>query len=64
MVNARDLRWFDGDELGIYTPFEGEEARFEQVGMNIGDPAPRRAGRMYHAEDARRTSSSSPASAC
>ena len=35
VVNARDLRWFAG-EMGLFTMFDSELARFEQVGINIG----------------------------
>jgi hypothetical protein len=30
VVNARDLRWFES-ELGLYTMFDSEEARFDSV---------------------------------
>ena len=51
VVNARDLRWFEGD-LGLYTMFDSELARFEQVGVNIGILRPGEPNCMYHAEDA------------
>jgi uncharacterized cupin superfamily protein len=51
VVNARDLRWFEG-ELGVYTMFDSELARFEQVGVNIGILRPGEPNCMYHAEDA------------
>ena len=51
VVNARDLRWFES-ELGLYTMFDSEEARFEQVGVNIGILRPGEPNCMYHAEDA------------
>ena len=35
VVNARDTRWFASDELGLYCGFEGENARFSQLGMNL-----------------------------
>jgi uncharacterized cupin superfamily protein len=51
VLNARDARWFDG-ELGAFLPFEGEDARFEQLGMNLAVLRPGEPGAMYHAEDA------------
>ena len=51
VVNARDLRWFES-ELGLYTMFDSEEARFEQVGVNIGILRPGEPNCMYHAEGA------------
>jgi uncharacterized cupin superfamily protein len=50
-VNARDLRWFEG-EMGLFTMFDSEEARFEQVGFNIGILRPGEPNAMYHGEDA------------
>ena len=51
VVNARDLRWFES-ELGLYTMFDSEEARFDQVGINIGILRPGEPNCMYHAEEA------------
>jgi uncharacterized cupin superfamily protein len=51
VVNARDLRWFES-ELGLYTMFDSEGARFEQVGVNIGILRPGEPNCMYHAEGA------------
>ena len=51
VVNARDLRWFES-ELGLYTMFDSDEARFDQVGVNIGILRPGEPNCMYHAEDA------------
>jgi uncharacterized cupin superfamily protein len=51
VVNARDLRWFES-ELGLYTMFDSEQARFEQVGVNIGILRPGEPNCMYHGEDA------------
>ena len=51
VVNARDLRWFEG-EMGLFTMFDSELARFEQVGVNIGILRPGEPNAMYHAEDA------------
>lgn len=51
VVNARDLRWFES-ELGLYTMFDSDEARFDQIGFNIGILRPGEPNCMYHAEDA------------
>jgi len=51
VVNARNLRWFES-ELGLYTMFDSEEARFEQVGVNIGILRPGEPNCMYHGEEA------------
>ena len=51
VVNARDLRWFES-ELGLYTLFDSEAARFEEVGFNIGILRPGEPNCMYHAEEA------------
>lgn len=52
VVNVRDAQWFDSQELGLYAPFEGENARFPELGVNIGVVRPGEPGCMYHAEDA------------
>ena len=44
VLNARDARWFES-ELGFYVQFESESARFDQVGIGLGDLASGRAGR-------------------
>jgi uncharacterized cupin superfamily protein len=49
VLNARDARWLEGD-FGAYTRFEGE-ARFPQVGINIGVLAPGQPACFYHGED-------------
>jgi uncharacterized cupin superfamily protein len=49
VLNAREARWLDGD-LGAYTRFEGE-ARFPQIGVNIGVLQPGQPSCLYHAED-------------
>jgi uncharacterized cupin superfamily protein len=50
VLNVRDARWLDGD-FGAYTRFEGDAARFQQLGINIGVLAPGQASCMYHGED-------------
>lgn len=52
VLNARDAQWFDSIELGLYTPFEGESARFTELGMNIGILRPGEPSCMYHGEEA------------
>lgn len=49
VVNAAEARWLDGP-FGAYTRFEGD-ARFPQLGINIGVLAPGQAACMYHRED-------------
>jgi uncharacterized cupin superfamily protein len=49
VLNAREARWLDG-AFGAYTRFEGE-ARFPQLGINIGVLAPGQPACMYHGED-------------
>jgi uncharacterized cupin superfamily protein len=49
VLNARDALWRDGD-FGAYTRFEGE-ARFPQIGINIGVLEPGQPSSMYHGED-------------
>ena len=51
VVNAREMQWFDSTPLGFYGPFEGEHARFEQLGINLGILRPGEAGGMYHGEE-------------
>ncbi|HUG64779.1 MAG TPA: cupin domain-containing protein [Gaiellaceae bacterium] len=52
VLNARDAQWFDSHELGFYAPFEGEHARFAQLGVNLSILRPGEPACMYHAEDA------------
>src|SRR4029453_9935010 len=51
VLNGRDAQWFDG-EMGVFTPFHGEEAPFEQVGFNLAILRPGEPNGMYHGEDA------------
>jgi uncharacterized cupin superfamily protein len=51
VLNARDARWLEG-ELGKYCPFEGKEARFAQLGINVNVLAPGEPMTMYHRENA------------
>jgi uncharacterized cupin superfamily protein len=49
VLNARDARWLEG-EFGAYTRFEGQ-ARFPQVGLNIGVLEPGQPACLYHGEE-------------
>jgi uncharacterized cupin superfamily protein len=50
VVNARDSRWLH-NELGAYCPFEGkDDARFEQLGINLNVLPPGKPMAMYHDE--------------
>ncbi len=52
VLNAREARWFDSD-FGPFTRFEGDgEAKFKEIGINIGVLQPGQPGCMYHGEDA------------
>lgn len=50
VLSAKDALWQDGD-FGAYTRFEGPNAKFPAVGLNIGVLAPGQAACMYHGED-------------
>jgi uncharacterized cupin superfamily protein len=52
VLNAREARWFDSNGLGFYVPFEGENARFAELGINIGVLQPGEPSCMYHREGA------------
>ena len=49
VLNAREARWLDGD-FGAYTRFEGD-ARFQQLGFNIGVLQPGQPACLYHREE-------------
>src|SRR6267378_5122921 len=51
VLNAKDASWLDGD-LGKYTGFEGKDARFPQLGINLNVMNPGEAMTMYHRENA------------
>jgi uncharacterized cupin superfamily protein len=52
VLNARDARWLDNDAFGAYTRFEGnDEARFDQVGINIAVLQPGQPICLYHGEE-------------
>ncbi len=50
VLNATEARWLDGD-CGAYTRFEGPEARFPALGINIAVLAPGQPACLYHGED-------------
>jgi uncharacterized cupin superfamily protein len=53
VVNAREARWLHTDELGSYCGFEGpDEARFEELGINLNVLQPGQPMAMYHADRA------------
>ncbi len=49
VVNARDARWEDSP-FGPFTRFEGPDAKFGQIGINIGLLQPGQPACMYHGE--------------
>jgi uncharacterized cupin superfamily protein len=49
VLNARDARWLDGT-LGAYCAWEGPEARFTQLGINVNVLKPGVPMAMYHRE--------------
>jgi len=51
VLGARDAKWLDG-RFGAFTRFEGRpQARFQQLGFNIGVLKPGQASCYYHGED-------------
>ena len=50
VLNAKEARWLDGD-CGAYTRFEGPEARFPALGINIAVLQPGQPACLYHGED-------------
>jgi len=51
VVNARDAQWFESDGLGFYAPFEGENAPFGELGINLNILRPGEPNCMYHGEE-------------
>lgn len=49
VLNARDARWLDGT-LGAYCAWEGPDARFAHVGINVNVLKPGVPMAMYHRE--------------
>ena len=52
VVNARAARWWEHPNFGSAVAFEGEDARFEQFGINIQVLEPGEPNCMYHGENA------------
>ena len=51
VVNVREAQWFESDGLGFYAPFEGENAPFGELGINLNILRPGEPSCMYHAEE-------------
>jgi uncharacterized cupin superfamily protein len=49
VLNAKDARWFETDELGSATIFEGEP-RFPELGLHVEVLQPGQPNCMYHGE--------------
>jgi uncharacterized cupin superfamily protein len=52
VVNTREAQWYESADLGFYVPYESKDARFAQLGFNLGILRPGEPGGMYHGEDA------------
>lgn len=52
VLNAREVLWHENEEFGRYARWEGPDARFEQVGINISVLRPGQPMCRYHGEDA------------
>ena len=53
VLNAAEAVWCENDEFGRYTRWEGDgEAKFSELGINIGVLLPGQPSCMYHGEDA------------
>ncbi len=50
VLNARDAHWKTG-HFGAYTRFEGKDARFPALGINIGVLEPGQPACFYHGEN-------------
>jgi uncharacterized cupin superfamily protein len=52
VVSAREARWFVNDAFGAYTRLgETQEARFEQIGVNLSVLQPGQPMCLYHSEE-------------
>ena len=63
VLNARDVSWIQSEERGQDTDFEGRPGVGPQLGVRIQVPSVPGSAACTTARRARRTSSSSPASA-
>jgi uncharacterized cupin superfamily protein len=52
VVNVHDAQWFESNGAGVYAPFEGENARFQELGINVSVLRPGEPSCMYHGEEA------------
>ncbi len=50
VLNVGEAAWLDGD-FGAFTRFEGPNAKFAELGINIGVLQPGQPACMYHGED-------------
>jgi uncharacterized cupin superfamily protein len=50
VVNARESRWYESEDFGRWTRFEGEP-RFPDLGINVSVLEPGKPACMYHGED-------------
>jgi uncharacterized cupin superfamily protein len=51
VVNVRDAAWETNAHLGAMCAFEGEQAQFPQLGINVRVLQPGRSRGLYHAEE-------------
>jgi uncharacterized cupin superfamily protein len=50
VVNARESRWYENEDFGRWTRFEGEP-RFADLGINVSVLGPGQPACMYHREE-------------
>ena len=50
VVNARDAEWWTSPSFGSGTVFESDDARFQQLGINISVLEPGKPNCLYHSE--------------
>ena len=50
VVNVRDVAWFTSEAFGSACRFEGPEAQFQELGINIRVLQPGQPACLYHAE--------------
>ena len=50
VVNVRDACWWRNESFGVVCAFEGEEAEFEHLGINLHVLQPGQPSCMYHEE--------------
>ena len=52
VTNVRDARWVRSDKFGAAALFDVQDARFEELGINIRVLEPGQPASLYHAESA------------